>query len=314
MENIIYFACCTADGGIYAYRLSTEGQITFLNRTPAAYPMYLARKQNQMYVLTGGNGEGRLVRYNVQPEGVLTDYTDLGSTNGVCACHLWPEADRVYVTNYLSGNLVSIPGITVQQTGKGPHPVRQCGPHTHYVCTSPDKQYVLAVNLGNDTIYTYTKDLQEVARANVSAGQGCRHLAFSEDGTLCYCANELGNTVTVFGYKGGILTAKESYRTLPPTYTAQNTVAAIRVYKGYVYVSNRGHDSVAAFRICGEKLICESITPTGGKSPRDFNIFKDMMVITNEQSNLVTFFRVCGSRLEKMQTELSLPCPLCVIE
>lgn len=314
MDKILYIAACSPEGGVYAYRLKTDGRLEFLHKTPCDRPMYLAHADNKMYVLLLDSEESRLVRYTAARGGVLENPEDLGGTKGKCACHLAVDGERVYITNYLTGNVVSVPGNAVQQTGSGPNKARQESSHTHFVCVSPENQYILAVNLGNDTIYTYTKDLQEVSRAHVESGQGCRHLAFSPDGKLCYCANELGNTVTVFGYADGVLTPKETYSTLPSDFAGQNTVAAIRVHNGFVYVSNRGHDSVAAFEICGDTLKRRSITKTGGKSPRDFDIFGNYMVVTNESSDSCTLFSVAGERLTKLETELLMPCPLCVIE
>ena len=84
-----------------------------------------------------------------------------------------------YIANYISGGIASVPGKVVQYEGGGVNLPRQDGPHAHYTCITPDKKYVLAVNLGNDTIYTYDLQLNEIATAKVPDGEGSRHLAFS---------------------------------------------------------------------------------------------------------------------------------------
>ena len=313
-KKTIYIAGCSKDGGIYTVELSENEGAKIIHKTPCNSPMYIAHEGKYLYVILEGDEESRLVRYTEGEDGVLTDFTDLGGTNGKCACHISVKDGISYVVNYLSGNVSKIPGKTVFHSGCGKHPTRQETAHTHQAHLTPDGKYILITDLGLDTIFTYTFDLNEVSKAKVDDSEGCRHLVFSKDGTLCYCANELGNSVTVFEYNDGHLTKKDTYSTLDGNYCDKSTVAAIRNHEGYIYVSNRGHNSVTAFRIEGNTLKRESITDISGNFPRDFDIFGDIMVVTNEKSNTITFFKVEGSKLTKKSYELDIPSPLCVIE
>jgi len=314
MERFLYIAGCDKQGGIYSCRLSEDGNCEIIHKTPCDSPMFLAKENGYLYAVLRGDKESLLTRYKIGENGMLYDMEELGKSGGECGCHLTLNDGVAYIANYLSGSIASVPGRVVQYEGVGVNLPRQNGPHAHYTCITPDKKYLLAVDLGNDTIYTHDLKLNEIARAKVPDGEGCRHLVFSPDGKICYCANELGNTITVFVYNDGVLTRRGTYPTLPDNYTEKNTVAAIRYKDGFVYVTNRGHNSVAVLKADGEKLELLKIVSCGGDFPRDMDIFGNIMVVTNQFSNTVTFLKVDGSELKLLDTELEIPVPLCVIE
>lgn len=81
----------------------------------------------------------------------------------------------------------------------------QDGPHAHQIVTSPDGDHVLAVDLGNDSVYTYRFDehrgtLDQVSCAAVRPGAGPRHITFHPGGRFAYLACEVDNTAVVCGY------------------------------------------------------------------------------------------------------------------
>ena len=102
------------------------------------------------------------------------------------------------------------------------------------------------------------------------------------------------------------------YSTVPADYHGNNAPAAIRYHKGYVYVSNRGHDSIACFKAIEDKLVLIDIVNSGGNSPRDFNIFEEHLICANEDSDNVTVFALKSGRLAEL-SKISLKKPLCVV-
>ena len=311
----VYFAACHKDGGIYHYRTDEKGAMEFVEKIPVDRPMYLAIADGRMYVIIrdAGDGKSGMFSYAIGEDGRLSDPTAIESTRGIVACHLWIDGDDAYAVNYLSGNVIKMPDTLSVHEGKGPHPTRQEAPHTHYVCTTPDGKYVLNTDLGLDTIFVCDRNLNPVSEAKVPAGSGCRHLIFSEDGTKLYCVNELSNTVSVFRYSDGTLVYLNSYEAIPAYFADRSTSAAIRISGDYLYTSNRTHDSISCFRCVGETLELMSITPCGGKSPRDFDLLGNLLFCTNEADDSVTIFRVSGSELTRLETRLTMPNPLCVV-
>ncbi len=318
MEKVydVYIAACDKDGGIYHYKMQ-GGKMEFSDKTPVDRPMYLAIGDNKLYAVLRepfeGKTESGLIVYDIDKDGKLINAGEISSTKGVVACHL-TVADDVYAVNYLSGSVVKMPDTVDVRNGCGPNKARQEMSHTHYVNISPDGRYVLATDLGNDDVMVYTKDLEVVSVAKVPAGHGARHLAYSEDGKTVFCVNELMSTVTVFEYSDGRLNAIETVSALPEDFCGENTAAAIRVKGDYVYVSNRGHDSVSCLKFENGSLKLVNNVKCGGVGPRDFDFVGDnYIVVTNQYTNNITVFYVDKESVTKTDSEFSAECPICVV-
>jgi 6-phosphogluconolactonase len=82
---------------------------------------------------------------------------------------------------------------------------------------------------------------------------GPRHYCFHPTQNLVYFSNEQGCSVT--GYRldpaSGTLTAAQTISTLPDGYTARNTCSQIHLTPSgrFLYVGNRGHNSIAGFAV-----------------------------------------------------------------
>jgi 6-phosphogluconolactonase len=104
-----------------------------------------------------------------------------------------------------------------------------------------------------------------------------RHITFGRDGKFLYCAYEASRAVSTFAYDGaiGTLTALDTHSTLPADAPQTGSCAEIEVHPDgtFLYVSNRGHNSLAVFAIDQVKGTLE---PKGhfatGGTPRNFKI------------------------------------------
>lgn len=311
----VYFACCTPDGGVRHF-LFENGALTEKSRLTCDRPMYLHVEDNRLHVLLRapweGNRHSGLQTYEISPEGYLKNGSDILDTRGIVACHLTHLNGRIYMTNYLSGNVSTNDGLLDVHEGHGPDPVRQEAPHTHFIEVSPDGHYLLSTDLGQDTVYVYDPDLRRVSSATVPAGQGVRHLAFSEDGKFVFAANEMGYTVTVFAWSDGKLNPLETVSSLFAP-DPSNTSAAIRVRGDLVYVSQRGADAVSVMKWDGAHLRLKGVYPCGGNSPRDMILLEDKVICTNERSNDVSVLSIEGEALQDTGIRLLMPAPLCAV-
>ncbi|MGN0178118.1 MAG: lactonase family protein [Monoglobaceae bacterium] len=310
MNFDFYIAGCSKDGGVYHCGISGNGA-EIKSVTEISEPMFLAKDGERMHILLRECFEGRIggvCTAEILSDGSLGEPSAPVPTEGVVPCHLCVFGGRIYCVNYLSGSAARIPDRLVTHSGSGVNPKRQEGPHTHYI-NSFDGKYLLCTDLGCDEIYTYDSDLCEVSRVSLPAGSGPRHLINYKD--KIFCANELGNTVSAFNYADG----KLEYLYSKPLFDddIESTAAAIRVYGSKLYVSNRGHDSISVFSMDGEELELIKCVGCGGKSPRDFNIINDILICTNEASDNVTFFGLNEGIPEKLDFELNIRQPLCVI-
>ncbi len=201
-ETQIYIASSVPNGGIYRYRLTSDGSLTPIDRLDVASPSYLYRDGDAVWVtLCPSEEKGAswaALRLAIKEDGSLVRDGEEILTDGISSCHLAVDGDDVYVANYSSGSVTKLGHPPVCHEGRGVNPLRQEKAHCHCTVFSPDKQFVLVCDLGIDTVFVYDRDLNEISRAKVPDGEGCRHLVFSKDGKFVYVENELGGSVSVF--------------------------------------------------------------------------------------------------------------------
>ena len=311
----IYISSCHEDGGIYSYKLC-DGVLTNEVFNPCPNPMYTIYEGGKLYVLLRNpfevSNHSGIFTAAVDDNGKFCNVSETISTLGVEGCHLCTADEAVYAANYVCGSIVKLGEKLVTHEGKSTHPTRQEKAHCHYVCKSPEGKYILAVDLGMDAIVVYDKGLNEVSRVYAPKGNGPRHLIFSPVGKLCYCADELSSTVSVYRYKDGTLTYLDCYSALPKDFNEKNTIAAIREKDGYVYTSNRGHDSIAVFKAEDEKLSLVNIFSCQGKGPRDFDVVDNILISTNEGDGSVTVFDIGDIQNPVLKQKLNVKKALCI--
>src|SRR5262249_2521752 len=109
--------------------------------------------------------------------------------------------------------------------------------------------------------------------------------------------------------------------TLPPDFNGPNSSAEIAIDASgkFLYASNRGHDSIAVFRIDGAKgtLIAIDIVSTQGRTPRNFAIDPSgsFLLAANQDSDNVVVFRVNRTTggLAATGTVVRTPMPVCIV-
>ncbi|PWK84689.1 6-phosphogluconolactonase [Lentzea atacamensis] len=254
-------------------------------------------------------------------------------TGGADPCHLTldPSGRFLITADYSSGSLSVFPVKAdgslgartqkVQHKGSGPDPSRQEGPHAHHIVFDPAGKHALAVDLGADAVFVYSftgGKLTLVSTAKFKPGAGPRHIAFHPNGKTAYVANELDSTIVSCAYADGKLTPGQVLKTAPPA-TVRNYPAEVLVSGDgkNVYLSNRGHDSVAHFAVNGAELALVGHTPAGGKYPRHITLDPSgrFLFAANQNSNLVTSFAVDAvtGRLTPSGTPLKTEIPVCVL-
>ena len=121
------------------------------------------------------------------------------------------------------------------------------------------------------------------------------------NGKKGYVINELLCTVTAFDYdaKKGTLKEFQTLSTLPagePLKPAYSTAEIVLHPSGkFLYGSNRGHDTIAAYRIDRSgKLTYVENEPTQGKTPRNFAISPSgkWLLAENQNSGSIVTFRI----------------------
>jgi len=130
-------------------------------------------------------------------------------------------------------------------------------------------------------------------------GAGPRHLTFHPDGQHVYVINELSNSVTLFDYgrESGTLVEKQTISTLPRDFTDTSHCADVKITPNgrFLYGTNRGHDSIASYRIADDgRLTLTAIEPSLGKGPQNLAIVPggELLICANMPGNNVAVFRI----------------------
>lgn len=311
---------------------------SFLAFGPGERTLYAVRETSKelhglpgaIFAFTRDASTGRLSPLNEQP------------SYGADPCHIGvdPAGRFLLLANYSSGSVAAIPlgpngelgnaGQVLQHEGTGsPHP-RQQGPHAHATVLDPTRRFALAVDLGLDRVFVYRiEDSTGMLRAHdppytvVAAEAGPRHLAFAPDGESAYLVNELDSTLSACTWdsNAGALRVVQTVSTLPDGFHGVNFAAAVRVEPSgrFVYVSNRGHDSIALFeREAGAITVTpRGHTSCGGRTPRDFAIVTggELLLVANQESHSVAAFTIDrqSGALSPTGVVTPTPTPTCIV-
>jgi 6-phosphogluconolactonase len=349
--ELLYVGTYTEGGrpdGIYLIRMDRRSgklrRVASLNA--GANPSFLAIHPNRR-VLYAVN---ELETHNGRPTGVVSAFAMARDTGALTRLNEQPSeggapcfvsVDRsgrvVLVANYVGGSVALLPiqgdgslapaTSVLQHTGSGPNAARQGGPHAHCIVAHPSNRFVLAADLGADRVFVYhldldRKSLRRVERGDaiMRSGAGPRHIAFHPTLPLVFVANELDSTVATlrFDAERGALSLLDTRSTVPAGWTGTNYPADIHVAPSgrTLYVSNRGHNSIAVFSVAESTLVLDQVVSTEGDWPRNFSLDPTgrWLLVANQRSDsVVVFARDQNSgRLTPTRERIALPSPACL--
>ena len=327
-ELFLYAGSYTGDGssskGITLLQMDTDTGALKVLKTAAelASPSFLAVNADgtRLYAVSESGNSTAAFKVD-KATGGLTKLNELPVADkpGQGACHLClvPDAQMLVTANYGGGSVStfsladdgSLKARTgfIQHTGHSVHPGNQEGPHGHGAVLSADGKHVLVNDLGTDRIYVYAVDAaahtlkpKPVSEGVLKPGSGPRHGTFV--GNVFYCINEIALTVTPFLWdaKAATLTSGTSVSTVPAGVSGGHlSTAEIVAHPSgkFIYGSNRGHNSVAVFKIADAAkgtLETVEVEPSGGKTPRNINLTPDgkWLLAAHQDSDNITVFSI----------------------
>jgi 6-phosphogluconolactonase len=286
---------------------------SFLAIHPSKKYLYVVGETNEF----SGMEVGAVAAFALDDKGVPT-FLNAQSSEGQAPCHISVDKAgmNALVANYGSGHVAVLPiaedgklgasSCAIHHEGKSVDKNRQEGPHAHSFNLDPANRFAFAADLGLDKIMVYKFDgakgtlaPNDPAAAAVPPGSGPRHFAFHPSGKYAYACGEMTSTVIAFAYDAdkGVLREQQVLSTLPQE-TKGNSTAETQVSPDgrHVYVSNRGHNSVAVFDVdeATGKLKAAGHCPTGGKTPRNFGIDPSgkWLIAANQDSGNVVVFKI----------------------
>ncbi|MFF2569896.1 lactonase family protein [Streptomyces sp. NPDC058084] len=278
-----------------------------------ADPSFLALDGDVLYAVSETD-QGAVAAFDVtgpapRPLGAPAPVEASGPT------HLAVVGGHVLTANYTSGSLSALPrgadGTLGAPTGRlrhegsGPVTERQAGPHAHQVLPDPGGRWVLAVDLGTDSVTISALDpatgaLRPHGVTALRPGTGPRHLVFHPAGTHAYVLNELEPTLTVCRWDpaDGVLTPLGETPVVPdgttgPAYPSEVVAAPDG---RFLWAAVRGTDTLAVLALdpSGDTARLVATVPCGGLWPRDLTLAPSgrHLYAANERSGDVTWFTV----------------------
>jgi 6-phosphogluconolactonase len=326
--SFAYVGCYTTEqrhgrgDGIHVYSINGEsGRLTEVQTIgDLVNPSFLITSHDR-HCLYSVHGDGNhATSFRIEPSTGKLELLNTAVTGGVNGVHqaLSRNGDFMVVANYGSGSVAVLP---VRPTGEladqiqlvalegnpGPHRVEQTASHPHQIVFDPTGRFVLVPDKGLDRVFIFRFDertgrLMPTGRGSVQTreGAGPRHLAFHPTLPRVWVLNELNSTAATYSWDSdeGVLKPLQILPTLPSDFTGANSGAEIAVgpQSRFVYCSNRGHDSIAAFAVNPRTglLTPAGWTPSGGRVPRFIGLEPSgrFLYSANEQGDSVTAFRV----------------------
>lgn len=301
-------------------------------------PSYLAMSADGRH-LYAVHGDGHEVSaFVIDPANgrlTLLNRQDIGGRNPV---HLALDTTgrHLVVTDHLGAGVVVLPvgrdgaldpvsqRVTIDGP-VGPHRVEQQQPKPHCNAFDPSGRWVLVPDKGTDRVHVLRFDggqLQAVSVARAREAAGPRHAVFHPRGDTAYVVNELDSSITAYRFDAntGTLTPWMWRPTLPADFTGDSRAAAIDIDAAgrCLYVSNRGHDSLALFTLDeeGAPQLVQAVA-SGGRTPRAFARSPDGLHLfaLNEDSDSIVPFAVdpASGLLRRAGTPTGTGSPTCLV-
>lgn len=347
-KQFIYFGTYTGKGSEGIYLAELDSKLGTLSTPKLAAnvvnPSFLALHPTKRYLYavsevetTDGKKGGGVTAFARDPDTGLLTKLNSQLTGGGAPCHICVDktGQCVLVANYSGGSVTSLPihadgsvgeaVSLIKHTGSSVNKQRQEAAHAHSINVDPTNKFAVVADLGTDEIRLYDLDpanaqLKPHGIVKTPAGGGPRHLAFHPQGPFAYTNNEMTSSVTCLGYdaKKGNFQVLNTLSTLPEKSTVDNSTAEIRVHPSgkFLYVSNRGHNSIAIFQIKDDgSLLAQGHVSTQGKTPRNFGINNDFLIAANQDSGNVVVFRIDQSHggLTPTGSSVQVSMPVCVV-
>ncbi|HKN56098.1 MAG TPA: beta-propeller fold lactonase family protein [Amycolatopsis sp.] len=264
-----------------------------------------SRDGRTLYVTNEGDPNGFVSALNID-DVTQPKLLNKVSSKGGAPTHLSVHSSQKYVlaANYSSGSVVVLPILAGGKLGAATDLVTHTGtePHAHQVVNDPTGHWVLAVDLGVDSVYVYKLDvgtgkLTQHQQLKLPSGAGPRHLAFHPNGRFAYILQELRPEVTVASWDAvtGKLKVLSVVPAVPPGSTGDLFPGEVAVSRDgrFVYATVRGPNTLATFSVSdgGSALKLVSTVVTGGNWPRHVALDPEekWFYVSNQRSGTVTW-------------------------
>ncbi|OAI53188.1 hypothetical protein AYO44_16205 [Planctomycetaceae bacterium SCGC AG-212-F19] len=309
-ETFVYVAL-QGEKKIAVYQFDpAEGKLT--HRSDAKIdgePGALTTDPKQQFLFAAIRSEGNLAAFKIdRTTGKLTLVNTVDA--GLDPAHIATDrTGRFLLTAYYVSAKVTVHSIG-QDGSLSERPIQSIttADKAHAILPDPSNRFIFVPHTGPNAIFQFTFQadagkLTPNATPKILTGDntGPRHIVFHPSKDIAYIDNEQGGSVTVYALdtKAGTLKPIQTVSTLPKDFKGTNACAEIKVHPTgkFLYVSNRGHDSIACFKVDAKdgKLTALGQEPTE-KTPRSFDLdpTAKFLLAAGEASGKLAVYRIDG--------------------
>ena len=241
-----------------------------------------------------------------------------GETGGADPCHLTVDASGEFLVNvnYNGGSIavhrLDADGRIGERTDLVRHErhgtlARQDGAHPHMVRATADG--LIVTDLGGDAIYLYHLEHGRLICDRLiaaPAGSGPRHSL--RVGSRWFVTAELSSNILIYDDDWTLLGEVAANRAAGECYVSELVAAG-----GFLYVANRGPNTISVFDLAGDLPVYVTEVATGGW-PRHMALDGDLIHVANERSDEVTTMRIDpASGIPVQVGSIATPSPTCVL-
>jgi 6-phosphogluconolactonase len=286
---------------------------------------------------------GEVSAFSIDPKTGKLTFLNRVLSRGGQPCHICTDktGKMAMVANWYTGSTVSFPigrhGELRESTSFSQHEGPRSGApatgqpqiHCHSVVVTPDNRFLLSTDTGLNRVYVYRLDPSKARFTphdppflGLEKPTNPRHLALHPNARWAYVSNEIhpgGCTMLRYDAARGALEEGPVAASVPSEYKGRTSPAECVVHPSgkLVYESNRGHNSIAGFRVSpgdGTLTLIESFVP-GGETPRSFAIDPTgaFLIVMMQRSGTIIPLRIDQQtgKLEATGETLKLAVPVC---
>jgi len=307
---------------IITYRMSgDDGTLTLVDSLPVeGGPGALAFHPTLPVLFASIRSVGNLASFRIDPStGKLVKINEVAA--GADPAYVTVDASGKYLLSaYYRAGKVLVHGITNEGRIGAEQQSISTDERAHAIVSDPSSRYWFVPHTRPNAIFQFRFDenTQRLVKGDPPILQrepdsGPRHLGFHPSLAVAYTSDEQGRSVSTYRFdrQSGTLTRVQTLTTLPADYDRRQSgsTSHIEVHPSgrFVYVANRGHDSIARYRVLpGNGRLQKLGNTVSEQTTRSFNICPsgEFLIAAGQHSGNLAVFRVdpTSGDLQRTQT------------
>lgn len=328
--------------GIYVYDFNTSTAefkaVSVQKNTINPSFLTLTADQKFIYAVNEDGDKSTVSAFSFDAVTGKLGFLNKQKAEGTDPCYLIADDENVMIANYSSGSIavfgrdrsgaLTPAKQVIQHIGSGPNKSRQATAHVHMVRFSPDHQYVISNDLGEDKVYTYayhkeSEDKVLVVKDSISVkpGSGPRHIVFGPSGKFAYLIQEMHADLTVFSYHDGAFKKIQETTFVAKDFKGESGGSDIQFSPDgkFLYTSNRGTaNTITTFAIAKDgTLVKKGQVSTNGEGPRAFTIDPtgNWLLVGHQNTNDIVIFKrnKTTGQLTDTGKKITVGAPVCFV-